>query len=61
MDIGTADELSLDILINLLVNFSQEYVGIKCIYFGGNNPDWPLPKDKEKVKVIFILINFKVI
>ena len=31
MDLGTADEMALDVLINSLITLSREYVGIKQI------------------------------
>jgi hypothetical protein len=37
---GTADELSVDILINSLTQLSREYVGIKQLVVGGINDDW---------------------
>lgn len=45
VDLGTADELSLDCLINMLTSFSLEYVGIKKLFLGGENQDWPRPKE----------------
>ncbi|CAL5223590.1 g6127 [Coccomyxa viridis] len=43
-DLGTADELGLDVLINTLTCFSKENVGIKQLIIGGVNKDWPVPK-----------------
>jgi len=40
LDMGTADELSVDILINSLTQLSREYVGIKQLVIGGVNDDW---------------------
>ena len=37
MDLGTADEMALDVLINSLITLSREYVGIKQIVIGGDN------------------------
>jgi hypothetical protein len=37
MDLGTADEMALDVLINSLITLSREYVGIKQIFIGGDN------------------------
>ena len=37
MDLGTADEMALDVLINSLITLSREYVGIKQIVVGGDN------------------------
>ena len=44
---GTADELTLDVLINMLTTFSKEHVGIKNLIIGGVNADWPVPTKKE--------------
>ena len=40
VDLGTADELSIDILINSLTQLSREYLGIKQLVVGGYNDDW---------------------
>lgn len=42
LDMGTADELCLDVLINTILTFSKEYVGIKNLIIGGVNKDWPV-------------------
>ena len=47
---GTADELCLDVLINMLTAFSKEYVGIKSLIIGGENPQWPVPAAKKPEK-----------
>lgn len=31
VDMGTADEMSLDVFINMISNFSKEYVGVKQV------------------------------
>jgi Protein of unknown function (DUF3531) len=41
-DLGTGDEVGLDILINALQGCSEEYVGIKQLIIGGVNEDWPV-------------------
>ncbi|MEM9002055.1 MAG: DUF3531 family protein [Cyanobacteria bacterium P01_F01_bin.86] len=43
-DLGTTDAIALDILINALEQFSHEYVEIETLIIGGENPDWPIPK-----------------
>ena len=40
VDMGTADELALDVLINSLAQFSREYAGIARAVIGGVNADW---------------------
>lgn len=45
VDLGTADELALDVLINTLTNFSREGLGIKTLVVGGANDDWEVPEE----------------
>jgi len=40
VDMGTADEMALDVLINAMSHFSQEYSGIRTLAIGGVNEDW---------------------
>jgi len=42
-DLGTSDAIALDVLINALNQFSQDYVGISRLIIGGQNEDWPVP------------------
>jgi hypothetical protein len=44
VDLGTADELALDALINALTTFSKEQLGIKQLVLGGENDDWAAPQ-----------------
>jgi len=44
VDMGTSDELALDILINAFVTFSKEHVGVRQMVFGGQNDDWSVPE-----------------
>jgi hypothetical protein len=41
-DLGTSDAIALDILINALKQFSQDYVNIERLIIGGENEDWPV-------------------
>ena len=43
-DLGTADAIALDVLINSLQQMSQDYVAIETLIIGGANDDWPIPK-----------------
>ncbi|CAG9464943.1 unnamed protein product [Pedinophyceae sp. YPF-701] len=43
LDLGTADELALDVLINSLSQFSREYFGIRTLTVGGDDEAWPKP------------------
>ncbi len=47
-DLGTSDALGLDVLINALQQFSQEYVTIEKFLVGGENSDWPIPKEYQQ-------------
>ena len=45
VDLGTADEVALDILINLLVGFSRDVVAISRVTFGGDELNgWQRPE-----------------
>lgn len=48
IDMGTADELCLDVLINMMAGFSRDLSGLKKIYMGGSNRNWPAPKKQEE-------------
>ena len=47
-DLGTTDALSLDVLINMVRQFSKDYVEIKRIFVGGENEDWPTPAENPE-------------
>lgn len=40
-DLGTADALALDVLINALRTLSREYINLIRVIIGGQNEDWP--------------------
>jgi hypothetical protein len=40
-DLGTSDAIALDVLINALRQFSQDYVHLEQLIIGGENQDWP--------------------
>lgn len=40
VDLGSADELGIDVLINMLMVFSKEHVGLRSLCVGGVNDDW---------------------
>ncbi|KAK9806473.1 hypothetical protein WJX73_000822 [Symbiochloris irregularis] len=50
INMGTADEFALDVLINALNTFSLENMGIKKLTVGGDNNVWPIPKDNQKTQ-----------
>uniref|UniRef100_A0A061QMJ2 DUF3531 domain-containing protein n=1 Tax=Tetraselmis sp. GSL018 TaxID=582737 RepID=A0A061QMJ2_9CHLO len=43
LDLGTADEFSLDVLINGISGLSREHVTLTDLIIGGENDDWPVP------------------
>lgn len=47
IDMGTADELALDVLLNMLLGFSAEVAGLSRIMVGGEHERWALPGDEE--------------
>jgi hypothetical protein len=48
-DIGTSDPIALDLLINSLIQLSQEYVQIKRLIIGGQNEDWPVEDKRQSL------------
>ena len=49
VNMGTADELALDVLINAVSTFSRENVGIKQMIIGGKNADWDVPEVEDQI------------
>lgn len=47
-DLGTSDAIALDVLINSLKQFSQDYVTIESLIIGGQNPDWPVAGSRSQ-------------
>ena len=47
-DLGSADEMCVDVLINSLITFSREYFGLKTLVIGGENvlEDWPVQESE---------------
>jgi hypothetical protein len=46
-DLGTSDALALDVLINAFQQLSREYVALTQLVVGGENADWPVPREDE--------------
>ena len=46
-DLGTTDAIALDILLNALNQFSDDYVAIEQVIVGGQNEDWPIPEQSQ--------------
>ncbi len=47
-DLGTTDAIALDVLINALRQFSQDYVNIETLIIGGQNEDWPVEGSRNR-------------
>jgi hypothetical protein len=47
LDLGTADAIALDVLVNALRQFSKEYVAIEQVFIGGRNEDWPIHQEDD--------------
>lgn len=47
-DLGTADAIALDVLINALGQLSKDYVSIERLIIGGENDDWRPPGSKKR-------------
>lgn len=43
-DLGTSDAIALDVLINALKQFSEDYVQLETVIIGGENEDWPVER-----------------
>jgi hypothetical protein len=50
---GTTDELSVDILLNMLNGFSKDFKYISQIIIGGDNTDLHRPNRRSRVKGLF--------
>lgn len=50
-DLGTGDEVGLDVLINTIRGFSRECLGVKQLCIGGSNADWPTPDGEQEEQV----------
>jgi len=53
LDMGTTDELSIDILINVLIGFSKDFAIIKQVILGGENIDWIIPTHLSHLRNLF--------
>jgi hypothetical protein len=52
-DLGTSDAIALDILLNALLQLSEEYVVIETLYIGGENEDWPVENEEMRAYSIY--------
>ncbi len=44
-DLGTADPLALDVLINALSTLDKDYSALQQLVIGGDNEAWPIPNE----------------
>jgi hypothetical protein len=51
-DLGTSDAIALDVLINALNQFSQDYINLKTLIIGGENEDWPVGDSRSRSDVL---------
>ncbi len=51
-DLGTSDAIALDVLMNALLQFSKDYVHIETLIVGGENGDWPIPKERHQQDLV---------
>jgi hypothetical protein len=45
-DLGTTDAIALDVLVNAFRQFSKDYVDVTRLVIGGENPDWPVLRNR---------------
>ncbi|KAJ9522624.1 hypothetical protein QJQ45_019700 [Haematococcus lacustris] len=48
VDMGTCDELALDVLLNSLMGFSRDLAGLSQVLVGGVNEDWEVPEEPRE-------------
>ncbi|OKH13785.1 DUF3531 family protein [[Limnothrix rosea] IAM M-220] len=46
-DLGTSDLVALDILANAMTQLSKDFVPMKRLVIGGENPDWPIEQEES--------------
>ncbi|NJN74414.1 MAG: DUF3531 family protein [Limnothrix sp. RL_2_0] len=46
-DLGLSDLIALDVLINALKQLSKDFVEIRQVIIGGENPDWPVERHDD--------------
>ncbi|MDX2231045.1 MAG: DUF3531 family protein [Leptolyngbyaceae cyanobacterium bins.349] len=50
-DLGTSDAIALDVLINALRQFSDDYVTLEQVIIGGENEDWKTGDNRSRSDV----------
>ena len=44
-DLGTSDLVALDVLVNALTQLSKDFVPLRKVIIGGENPDWEVERE----------------
>lgn len=44
-DLGTSDLVALDVLVNALTQLSKDFVPMRRVVIGGENPDWEVERE----------------
>ena len=47
-DLGTSDLVALDVLVNSLTQLSKDFVPMRRVVIGGENPDWAVERDETE-------------
>ncbi|MGB2924145.1 MAG: DUF3531 family protein [Limnothrix sp.] len=50
LDLGTSDLLALDVLINAFNQLSKDFVNVRRLVIGGENPDWPVERSDDNAE-----------
>ena len=46
-DLGTSDIVAIDVLVNALQQLSKDFVPMKRVVIGGENPDWAIERSDD--------------
>ena len=47
-DLGTSDLVALDVLVNSLTQLSKDFVPMRRVVIGGENPDWAVERNESE-------------
>ncbi len=53
-DLGTADAIAIDVLLNTLNRLSLEYASLKRVIVGGQLPEWPLDVEDHPMQQAYL-------
>jgi len=51
-DLGTSDAIAIDVLLNALRQFSEDYVTLEQVIIGGENEDWTTGDSRSRSDVV---------